>query len=144
MNLNLKTNRRQGVALVLAMVVMAVLTVVLSVMAVQVVSQRQMVRQRHKQLQADWLARAGVELAAARLLQNPGGFNEVRNELVPDAILRVHVEKTDGDEYLVTADATVSAEEGSPVERTASARFRRIERDGVVHLEALGNTKDPN
>jgi hypothetical protein len=140
MILNLNSNRRIGVALVLALAVMAVLTVVLSVLAVQVVSQRQMVRQRHKQLQADWLARAGVELAAARLLKNPGGFNEVHNELVPDATVRVTVEKTDGDDYLVTADAAVSAEEGSPVERTASARFRRTESGGLVRLEALGNT----
>jgi len=68
------STRRPGVALVMALVVMAILVVILTMVTRHIVSQRHTVHQRHRQLQAEWLARAGVELAAARLLDNPTPF----------------------------------------------------------------------
>lgn len=128
---------RKGAALLMAMVAMAVLTVVLSVLTTQIISQRQMVRQRHRQLQAEWLARAGVESAAARLLEKPAAFIDDKQELMPDAKLRVVVEKADQDSYTVTAEAQIGMEDGRAVVRTMTGRFRRSDKGGDVRLEAV-------
>jgi hypothetical protein len=128
---------RKGVALVMALVVMAALAVVLSVVTLQIVSQRQLVRQRQRQLQAEWLARAGVELAAARLLEKPAGFVEETAELLPDTKVRIVVEKLDQDSYTVSVEAEVGPAEDAVVVRTASARFRRTDSDGVIRLQAV-------
>lgn len=128
---------RNGSALVLALVAMAAAALILSVVAVQITSHRAMLRQREHGLQAEWLARAGVELAAARLLEKPAAFTEENRDLVPDGKVRVVVEKTDPDMYSVTAEAEVGQQDRTPVVRTASARFRRTEAGGTVRLETL-------
>jgi type II secretory pathway component PulK len=125
------------VALVTVLVVMVVVSVVLAVVTAQVVSQQRMVHQRQLQLQSEWLARAGVELAAARLLEEPGDFSEERRDLAPDARVRITVKKLDGEVYLVTAEAEVGVQERPTVARTASVRFQRTEAGGSVRLQAL-------
>ena len=125
---------RGGSALLMVVVVMGVLTVILSVVTMQVVAQHNLVRQRQRQLQADWLVRSGIEFAAARLLESPAPFSDDKAELAPDSKLRVVVEKADADWYNVTVEARVSVTDGRPVARTGSARFRRTDKDGVVRL----------
>lgn len=127
-------SKRKGIALIMAIMLMAVLTVILTVVTLQIVSQRQVVRQRQRHLQADWLARAGIESAAARLLDSPAAFTDDKQE--PETKLHIVVEKSDADLYLVTVEAQVGLE-GAPVARAASARFRRTDRDGVIRLEAV-------
>ena len=127
---------RQGVALITALIAMAVLTVILSVVTLQVVRQHNYVRQRQRQLQADWLTRAGVEVAAARLLQSPAGFSDDKQELAADTKVRIVVEKTDADSYLVTVEVQVGLE-GPTVTRGASARFRRTDAGGMVRLQRI-------
>ena len=128
---------RRGVALVMALVAMAALTMILSVVTAQVVSQRQVIRQRHRQLQADWLARAGVELAIARLLTKPAGFSEEKQNLLPDSKVRIVVEKSDQNLYAVTVEAERGAKEEAPMVRTAGGRFRWIDNGDDVRLEAV-------
>ena len=134
----MKQAKRKGIALVMAIMLMAVLTVILTVVTLQIVSQRHVIRQRQRHLQADWLARAGIESAGARLLDSPAAFTDDKLDLLPDSKLRIAVEKSDADVYLVTVEAQVGLE-GAPVARTASARFRRTDRDGVIRLEAVGD-----
>ena len=129
--------RRKGIALVMALVVMAALAVILSVTAMQCLAARQMLRLRQRQFQAEWLARAGVESAAARLLSSPAGFTEDKQEILPDAKVQVVVEKTAEDVYVITADAELGAKEEPPVARTTRARFRRTDSDGMIRLQAL-------
>ena len=90
-----------------------------------------------EQFGVEWLARAGVELAAARLLEKPAAFTEEHRDLVPDGKVRTVVEKTDPDIYSITAEAEAGQQDRTPVVRTASARFRRTEIGGAVRLEAL-------
>jgi type II secretory pathway pseudopilin PulG len=132
---------RYGAALIMALVAMAIITIVLAAMTAQIVAQRQAVRQRQRQLQTEWLMRAGAELAAARLLQRPDSFSDDQQQFAPDSKVRVVVEKSDGNRYLVTVDATVGQNEGRPVARSLSTSFRRSEKDGVVRLETLPATK---
>jgi Tfp pilus assembly protein PilX len=128
---------RTGVALVIALVLMATLAVIMAVLAMQLFSQRQMARQRHNQLQAEWLARAGVEVAAARILEKPASFTEEQTDLAPDSKVRIVVEKTGDNIYQVTTEAEVGTEEKPVVVRTAGVQFRRMVADGAVRLEAL-------
>jgi hypothetical protein len=129
--------RRAGVALVMALVAMAALAVILSVVTRQIVAQRQVLDQRHRQLQAEWLARAGVELAAARLLNDPSPFSEEKQDLLPDAKVHIAVEKTGQDLYTVKVEAVLGAKEETPMARTANRGFRRVANDGEVRLQAL-------
>jgi hypothetical protein len=121
----------------MALVVMASLAVILSVTAMQCFAARQMLDLRHRQLQADWLARAGVELAAARLLGSSGTFTEDKLDLLPDAKVHIAVEQSGQDVFTITADAEVGAKEEAPVARTARGRFRRMDNDGVIRLQAI-------
>jgi len=121
----------------MALVLMAVLTVILSVVTMQIVSQRQLMAQRQRQYQAQWLARAGVELAVARLLKTPVGFKEVNTGLLPDAKVHITVEKTEPDLYLVTAECTLGPVEDKPMVRTAQERFRRIEQANNIVLRKI-------
>jgi hypothetical protein len=121
----------------MALVAMAALAIILSVTAMQCFAARQMLDLRHRQLQADWLARAGVEIGAARLLDSPGGFTEDRLDIMPDSKVHVAIEKSRADTYLITADAELAGKEDAPVARSARGRFRRTESDGVVRLQAI-------
>jgi Tfp pilus assembly protein PilX len=129
--------RRRGIILIMALVLMAVLTVILSVVTMQIISQRQVARQRQRHLQAEWLARAGIELAVARLLDSPSAFTDDKEELVPASKLTIAVEKTDKDVFSVSVEAVVGLDEGASVAHAAGRRFRRSESDGTVRLEAV-------
>jgi type II secretory pathway component PulK len=123
-------------ALVVALVTLAALSVIISGVAVQLFAQRQSLTQRHNQLQATWLARAGVELAAARLLDKPAPFSEDNQELLAKASVRIVVEKEGPEVYSVRAEAKVGPPDRLVV-RTAQARFRRMTSGGIVRLENL-------
>ncbi|MCI0462551.1 MAG: hypothetical protein L0Z62_36845 [Gemmataceae bacterium] len=127
---------RKGMALVVALVALAALSMMLSGVAVQLFAQRQSLAQRHYQLQARWLASAGVELAAARLLDKPAAFSEDNQELLAKASVRIVVEKAGPEVYSVTAEAKVGPQDRWVV-RTAQARFRRTTSGGTVRLENL-------
>jgi hypothetical protein len=128
---------RKGIAIVMALVLIATLAVIFSVVATQIVAQRQVLRQRHRQLQADWLARAGVELAAARLLAGAAAFSEEKQDLLPDSKVRISVDKIGQDSYVVAVEAQVGEVDEPPMVRTAKRSFRRTEENGVVHLRVI-------
>jgi type II secretory pathway component PulJ len=132
---------RNGAAVLVALIVMALLAVLMSVVAVQVASQRRLIQQRHHQLQATWLARAGVELAVARLLENAADFHEDKLDLVADSKLNIVVKKSEPDFYLVTVEAGVGAQNESSVVRTESVLFRRTEVGGLIRLQAVSPDK---
>ncbi|MCI0456302.1 MAG: hypothetical protein L0Z62_04920 [Gemmataceae bacterium] len=84
--------RRRAVATLWLLVVLALLTAVLGTTTWQHLTARRVLDQRHKQLQAAWLARAGVELAAARLLSNPADYTGESVALLPGAQVRLTVQ----------------------------------------------------
>jgi type II secretory pathway pseudopilin PulG len=137
MKLSNRTAPRNGMALIAALVAMAVLSVIVTIVTVQVVKQRQMIAQRHRQLQADWLIRAGIESAAARLLDSPAGFRADKQEIAPNSNVRIIVEKSGTDRFAVTVEAEVGVEEGPVVARSGTRHFLRSETGGVVRLQAV-------
>src|SRR4051812_31267780 len=92
---------RTGVAIIAVLVALAILSVILAVVTLQIVTQRNVVRHRQRQLQADWLARAGIEHAAPRLLASPAEFTDDQQELLPATKLSIAAAKAVGDIYVV-------------------------------------------
>jgi hypothetical protein len=133
---------RRGVALVMALVLIAVLSLILGVVTLQVVSERKLIHDRQRHLQAAWLARSGVELAAARLLKSPDGFKAIEEKLLADAKVAITVEKTDKGLYTVSVEAEVGPEEEKLSTSTANVRLRRIENEGRMRIQIVAMDKN--
>jgi len=134
---------RRGVALIWALVVMTLLTVLIGTLIAQIRASRRLLDRRQNQLQVEWLARAGMELAAARLLSKPGGYKEESVELTEHAQVRIEVkgEKDSSDTYQVTSQARFPTNSPETVELALARRFRRkIEKDRV-RLEVIAGDK---
>src|SRR6266496_2220235 len=82
---------RRGAALMVAVVALAVVSVVSASVVWNCLAGRRLLDQRQHQLQAEWLARSGLELAAARLLADPAGYKGESVELIPGALVRIEV-----------------------------------------------------
>ena len=141
MRTHLHSATRAGAALLMAMVALAVVTILLSTVTAQIVAQRRVLRQQERQHQADWLARAGVELAAARLLVNSAPFVDDKQELLPDSKLRISAEKSANDSFTVTVDAQVGMADGRVVARSLTKYFRRSETGDAVKLQSNSDVK---
>jgi type II secretory pathway component PulK len=134
-----KAKRRCGITLVIALALMGTLTVIFAVLTVQIVSQHRMLALRQRQMQATWLARSGVELAVARLLEKSGDFVDEKQDLLPDAKVRFEIKEAEAKgTYLVTVEVQLGAEDEKPVVSTATRRIRRVQADGMVRVENMG------
>src|SRR5262245_19720915 len=128
--------KRRGIALVMALVVMAVLTVILAFVAKEIVTQRLALEQRQRRLQAQWLARAGVEIAAARLLDGPEAFALEMNDVLADIALEIRAAKLGKDLFAVITEAKI----GDEIQQTASsaqAQFHLSQRAGATRLKSV-------
>jgi hypothetical protein len=95
--------------------------------------------QRRNRLQAEVLARAGIELAAANLLTNPAGYKGETTETFPMAKVQITVErpKDKEDTFTITSEARYPSDAPSPVVRSLTRQFRRtIEGDRVRLIPA--------
>jgi hypothetical protein len=130
---------RRGAALVVAVVALAVVAVLAAGITWNLAAGRRLLDQRQRQLQAEWLARAGVELAADRLLIEPSGYRGETVELLPGSQVRVDVRAEPGapDVFRVTSDARFPNGGKESVRRSVTGLFRRTRRDGQVRLEAV-------
>src|SRR5438132_16224 len=94
--MNRTSRARRAVAAIWMLVVLAILSAVLAATTWQHLAARRMLGQRHKQLQADWLARAGIELAADRLINSPAEYKEVATAILPSSEVRITVQRDPG------------------------------------------------
>jgi hypothetical protein len=131
---------RRGVATVWMLIVLAVLSALLTAITWQHLSGRRTLDQRQKQLQAVWLARAGVELAAARLLSNPAEYKAESLSLFPGSEVRltVRTEPNMPNTFVVTSEAHYRTDEPQPVTRVLTRQFRRVVDKERVRLEHAG------
>src|SRR3990167_3215890 len=82
---------RRGMALIWALVVLAMTSFMIASITWQVLAHRRFLEHRQHRLQAQWLARSGLEIAAARLLDNPKPFVIDHRGLLPDSLVRITV-----------------------------------------------------
>jgi hypothetical protein len=132
-------NHRPGAALMWALVSVTVVGLLLTVMTTQVVAGRRVIERREDQLRATWLAREGVERAAARLLTKPASKGGDSQESGTGTRLRVEVRPEPGarDSYRITSEARLHADGPTPVARTLHRRMRRLSAGAQVHVDVL-------
>jgi hypothetical protein len=128
--------RRRGAALLLTLVTLAVLSTLLAAIAWQIVANRRHLERRHYRYQSHWLARAGVELAAARLLADPAYRGESATP-IPQSKVKIEVRRdaTSADLFHITSEARYPDESREPVVRSVSRDFRRVQDGDKVRLE---------
>lgn len=133
---------RRGVALAAVVITLSVLTLLVSAVAWQMLANRRMLEHRQLELQAQWLAHAAVERAAARLLDDPAAYTGEQVELVPLSLVRIDVsavpQAPDVFEVRCEARYPVDPEDSeNVVVRSATRRFRRMADEQRVRLEAV-------
>jgi hypothetical protein len=116
---------------------LALLSVLMSAVVVQTLAGRRLLGQRHNHLQAMWLARAGVEWAAGRLLEDPAEYKGETTELAPGRAARIEVrpERGAAGVFVITSAADFLGDDNRPVHHTLERRFRRIVEKDRVRLE---------
>jgi type II secretory pathway pseudopilin PulG len=132
-------HRRNGVAIVWAIVAMAVVTILTSLITSQVLAGRRLADRRQNQLQALWLARSGLELATARMLNQPSGYVGETVAPIPGSQLRIKVTPAVGEPsiFIVVSEALYPAEGKDSVARTMTRRLKRVEENGRTRVEVL-------
>jgi type II secretory pathway component PulK len=135
--------KRSGAALLWALVVLAVLGVTLATAASQFTAARRGLDQRSNRLQTVWLARAGCELAAARLLADATGYAGETVAPIADAEVKITVEKnaTKADTYRVRCEASYPVGQRGTVLRVVTRTVTRRTDAGTTRVE-LASTDD--
>jgi hypothetical protein len=122
----------------LAVVALAIVVTMSGVVTWQCLAGRKLITQQEHQYQADLLARAGLELAADRLLSDPKGYRGETAEVLPGGQVRIEVHKEAGQGlYRVTSVARFPGSDLHPLERSSTRLFRRTSRDNQVFLEVV-------
>ena len=98
-----------------------------------------MLDHRGYQLQADYLARSGVERAAARLLANPDGYAGESLQLIPLSSVQIEVQQESNSPgvYRVTSEARYPTDAADYVTSAVTRKFRRQVAGDRVQLQSL-------
>jgi type II secretory pathway component PulK len=131
---------RRGAALVGVLVALALVTVLMATVGWHMVANRRLAEHRQQQLQADWLARAGIEMAVARLLSDPGGYRGETLEPVSRSQVRITVEGERGgaNRFRLVSEARYpTGDRYRVVVRSLSCRVRRVTDGDRVRIEVV-------
>jgi hypothetical protein len=125
--------------LIWALVVLALLSALTGMLIGQVRASRRQLDRRQNRYQAEWLARAGIELAAAHLLRKPAGYSGESVELIPGSKVRIEVTEGKGaaNVFRVSCEAHYPTEGLDAAEYSLARRFRRVTEKEQVRLEVL-------
>jgi type II secretory pathway pseudopilin PulG len=135
-----RPDSRNAVATMWMLVVLSVLTVLIATMTWQILASRRWLDRRQNQIQSEWLARAGLELAATRLLMsNSAGYAGESLQLIPDSEIRLHVQKESDspNTYSVTSEARYPTDSKSLVVRSVTRRLRLVREKEQVRVEVV-------
>jgi hypothetical protein len=118
------------------LVVLSILSAILYSATLQYTGRRQL-DQRERQVQADLLARAGIEMAAARLLADPANYTGETADLFANGHVSVTVRAVDksGNFELISEGRYETP--GAKVTRSQTRRFRRVVEEGRARLERV-------
>jgi type II secretory pathway pseudopilin PulG len=141
--LGARTGARPALMTMWALVVLAFLGMLLGLTATQLLGSRRTLDHRQNELQALWLARSGLELAATRLLTNPAGYKGESVELLPDSQVRIEVtaQPNDPNVFAVTSEARFPLEGRDRIKLSRTCWYRRVTDKEKVRLEVLPEVK---
>jgi hypothetical protein len=128
---------RRGLAVLWVLMILTLLSAVIGIILSQQRSSRSLLDQRQKRLQADWLARAGIEVAAARLLAKGQPFKGDLTDLLANSKVHIEIHEAPGSKttYILRSEAYYPTDEPRPVTRNLSRELRRVVEKGSVRLE---------
>jgi hypothetical protein len=135
---------RRGVAILWVLFVLALLSGVIAAITWQHLAGRTALDEHHKNLQASWLARGGMELAAARLLESPQSYKGDVTDLIPNSKVHVELQANSGSNtsFVLKSEATYPVGDPHPAIRTLTRKVRRVSEKGQIRLEPeLSDTK---
>lgn len=137
---NQKSRIKNGLAIMVAVVTLVVLSLLMSAIAWQLLANRRMLDHREYQLQAELLARAGVEHAAARLLASPDGYEGETLQLIPasSVTIEVNAEPDSPGMFQISCSARYPTDAVDYVTRSVTRRVKRqVEGD---HVQLISNS----
>jgi hypothetical protein len=115
-------------------VVLTVLSVVVATVTTEVIANRRVLDRRESQVRNVWLARAGIELAAERLLASATDYKGESKEIIPDSRVSFEIAAVKG----APNTFLVSSEAHSPLSATLSQKYsltrtfrRTVDKEGV-------------
>lgn len=124
-------DRRRGMAAVWALVVVAVVSALSAAAAVRMATARRQVDAARNRAQAEWLARAGHELAVGRLLAAPAGYTGETATPIPGGEVTVVVRPDPAEKGVYRIEC--------------AARFPAADRGVVSRLDrTVRRTDDPD
>lgn len=129
--------RRSGAAIIYALAVISALMVFMVTTTKHLTSARHMSEARGDRMQAQWLARAGVEWAAARILSNPNGYEGETIEFIPDSQVQIFLIKDpqSADQFRVTSDARFALSRPGISRVVLHRTIRRFSESGTARVE---------
>jgi hypothetical protein len=129
----------RGVALMGAVVVLTVVSALMMAMAWQILANRRMLEHRTYELQAQWLARAGAERAADRLLVNPHDYQGESFEPVELSSVRIEItaEPDSTGRFRVICEARYPTDADDMVVRSVTRRVERLSDGTRVRLRVI-------
>lgn len=114
-------DRRRGMAAVWALVVVAVVSALSAAAAVRMAAARKHADAARNRAQAEWLARAGYELAVGRLLAAPAGYTGETAAPIPGGEVKVVVRPDPAEKGVYRIEC--------------EARFPAADRGATAHLD---------
>ena len=128
---------RRGVALVIVLAILALVSLFMATITAQILSNRRTVEHRGQQLQAAGLARAGIERACSRLLSDPAKYTGESIELMPNSQLHIEIQPDpkSKDTFLITSEAFYPADNPHGVKRLLARRLHRGPDGPRAHVE---------
>jgi len=127
-------SRRRGLAVVVALVVLSIVALLMTFIARQVTAVRKLQDGRLAKFQAAWLARAGLETAAARLLERSEAYDGELTDIVPGGRIVIRIALEQGgpaDTFRVTSEA-IWDDGGVVASRAALSQLARRTQAGQI------------
>jgi type II secretory pathway pseudopilin PulG len=134
-----RTAPRSGIAVIWVLIIFTVLAATSAAAAWQFSTGRRTRERRQNRVQALWLARAGGELAAARLLSEPDGYTGETVAPIAESKVRITVEKdaTQADTFKVRCEAQYPEDGPGSVSIALSWTATRKADPAAVRLEVV-------
>jgi len=127
-----------------ALAVIATVTTISAAGVVQFAAARRQTDIHRNRIEADWLARAGCELAAGRLLANPGGYAGETVTPIPASKVKITVRQDEKqmNVYRIESEARFPDNERDVVVHTERRTLKRVEGPQGVRLESVAGEQN--
>ncbi len=135
--------RRPGFGLMALLIALGIVTILLGSITLQVLINRKTLARHERRLQALWLARAGLEVAAAKVLDGADDYTGETVTLMPAGTVRIQVQR-EKQIFRVTSEATYAINENMPIVREVSRSYRLVGEGKQLRLVVIGKTGDAN